>query len=522
MEKAAPKMVFGSLGWKDSRREVSLEVIRGGQEGWRERCRELWQSGVFRGCGELLEVFEQTLQDHDAVSPAALSAFFALVSCSPELWHREEHSVARFQPQLERVVSRLIDRGARWDLPELYDALGFGVGKVLVERELSMEQDKEDWRVRRGEFLKDALLHPFGGEVLEAIFRFYGEGRGLFPSDYYPLHNVAGRGSLKTLEVLWRWGFDLDEGDSEGKTPIHWAILGAGVNKGREEVLRFLLEKGADPNRCDSWGRSPLVQAVSLGCLEGIEILLEFGANPFEEVRGGGYIAAHFLYGLRLYRGKEKALDLARYLIPDWQTLKELRKERWICPISISLASTGVKEFIEIALEKGIDPTDPAEMTSGGFSALNGALEKRNVETAKLLIRVKGLFGDLDIIIRDVPIVQDLEILEEVLQRLEGPLRDRLIKEVLGSEWGEGASHLLDLLPDLEERAEQYFKWTTRRKVEQKSEAILKLAGLVSRESLERLYDRLIKRSRFSGPLVWALGAMLGRDEMALEGLKAL
>ncbi|KAJ7837425.1 ankyrin repeat-containing domain protein [Mycena olivaceomarginata] len=59
------------------------------------------------------------------------------------------------------------------------------------------------------------------------------------------------------------------------------------------EMLRLILQRGVDPNRADTWGRTPLHSA----CLSNdgaknakarVEFLLQFGAHTVEKVNGGG------------------------------------------------------------------------------------------------------------------------------------------------------------------------------------------------------------------------------------------
>lgn len=44
--------------------------------------------------------------------------------------------------------------------------------------------------------------------------------------------------------------------------------------------MRFLIERGADPNAEDNKGVTPLQLAVGLGYLEGVKLLLKAGAHP--------------------------------------------------------------------------------------------------------------------------------------------------------------------------------------------------------------------------------------------------
>lgn len=56
------------------------------------------------------------------------------------------------------------------------------------------------------------------------------------------LHYAAER-SLELVRTLVEHGADIDKRDQTGHTPLHWAAY---VN--RFEIVRFLLEQGANPN----------------------------------------------------------------------------------------------------------------------------------------------------------------------------------------------------------------------------------------------------------------------------------
>jgi len=233
----------------------------------------------------------------------------------------------------------------------------------------------------------------------------------------------------------------------------------------------------------------------------------------------------YFLYqAWRSCRKKEKVIRLAEQLIPDWEHLKRLRRKREIFPLSIRLAYVDAPELMQLALERGIDPTDPSEMEDGD-SALSVALMKRNVDVAKLLIAAKGIFGEPRSIIKGVAKTKDLEVLQAVFAHFERtPWRDKLIRAVLGSDWIDGIRYLLDRL-DVEARADAYFLWIARGKIGGKLEFVLKLAEMASREARLKVYESLLKNRRLAEdkrPLLWALGATLGKGEWALEGLKGL
>ncbi|XP_043547019.1 IQ motif and ankyrin repeat domain-containing protein 1-like [Chiloscyllium plagiosum] len=63
--------------------------------------------------------------------------------------------------------------------------------------------------------------------------------------------------------------------DAHGNTPLSEASGG-----GHPEAIRFLIEKGANPNSKGAYGRTPLYRAAFGGHLAALEMLLQFGGDP--------------------------------------------------------------------------------------------------------------------------------------------------------------------------------------------------------------------------------------------------
>jgi ankyrin repeat protein len=107
-----------------------------------------------------------------------------------------------------------------------------------------------------------------------------------------PLLYAARQGCLECVMVLAEAGADLDLGDPDNVSPLLMATL-----NGRWDVAKYLINKGANVNKWDWWGQSPLYAAVDMNTiphggrpdrpsldettsLEIIELLLNKGANP--------------------------------------------------------------------------------------------------------------------------------------------------------------------------------------------------------------------------------------------------
>ncbi len=97
------------------------------------------------------------------------------------------------------------------------------------------------------------------------------------------IHDAARAGDLAKVAAL----AEKDPGsiggkDPAGRTPLHWACRGVHL-----EVVRFLVEHGADVNAADRSGLTPLHSLASRGHLEAARLLIEKGARVDAATPGG-------------------------------------------------------------------------------------------------------------------------------------------------------------------------------------------------------------------------------------------
>jgi len=92
-----------------------------------------------------------------------------------------------------------------------------------------------------------------------------------------PLHQAVLGNSVGLLGLLIESGADLDAKDAHGFTPLHFA-----AQEYLPEMARVLVGKGADVNACDEDGNSVLLRAVASGRGRDdiARFLLESGADP--------------------------------------------------------------------------------------------------------------------------------------------------------------------------------------------------------------------------------------------------
>lgn len=98
------------------------------------------------------------------------------------------------------------------------------------------------------------------------------------------LHYAAYYGRHKTVALLLERGAEKDRRDDSGNTPLLQVFRGVYEGKGSLAGAKVLLEKGADPNlaednACGSTGATPLKYAANLGDLAVVRFLLLKGAD---------------------------------------------------------------------------------------------------------------------------------------------------------------------------------------------------------------------------------------------------
>ncbi len=90
-------------------------------------------------------------------------------------------------------------------------------------------------------------------------------------------HQAAQSGNVSGLKSILDAGTDVNEQDAGGNSLLQVAFFS---NPPRAEVVRFLLERGANPNEVTAAGVPLLAMAASLGQTEMMKFLLAKGAKP--------------------------------------------------------------------------------------------------------------------------------------------------------------------------------------------------------------------------------------------------
>jgi ankyrin repeat protein len=89
-----------------------------------------------------------------------------------------------------------------------------------------------------------------------------------------PLILAATYRHLEVMRVLLEGGADVQRVDSNMVTALHWAAV-----YGHLEVCRMLLGSGAEVNAVDRWNHTALHRAARYGHLSVVQLLVERGAD---------------------------------------------------------------------------------------------------------------------------------------------------------------------------------------------------------------------------------------------------
>jgi hypothetical protein len=125
-------------------------------------------------------------------------------------------------------------------------------------------------------------------------------GPGSHGSDF--LVQAAAQDKQRFVKLLLGKGYDINYEAGGGTTPLSGASVG-----GHEEMVSFLISKGADVNRKDGGtGETPLMAAAEMGQLGATKVLLKNGADPCATNKEG-----HTAEGLAK---KYHRVEIAEYL----------------------------------------------------------------------------------------------------------------------------------------------------------------------------------------------------------------
>ena len=178
------------------------------------------------------------------------------------------------------------------------------------------------------------------------------------------IHELAQKGDLEGVKTLIGQNSELvNAKDKDGRTPLHWACRGVHL-----EVVKFLVDKGADVNAADSNKVVPLHSLGVRNSTKAIELLLAKGA-VINAKDYGGNTALHFA---AIYN----AADAAALLIDKGADI-ESRDNYQRTPLILCARERGGPETTRVLLKAGADvkARDKFQASSLDLAAWRGKKE---------------------------------------------------------------------------------------------------------------------------------------------------
>ncbi len=163
-----------------------------------------------------------------------------------------------------------------------------------------------------------------------------------FTAQAGPIHDAAAEGDLEVLNRLLSEDPSLVGSlDDNGRTPLHWACRGV-----HPEIIKVLVEAGADVNAKDINNVTPLHSVATRGHVEAAMILIENGAlldSPDYERQNALHYAAIRGHAEMVALLVERGADI------------EARNSRERTPLMLAARESGDTEIARVLIDAGAD-----------------------------------------------------------------------------------------------------------------------------------------------------------------------
>ncbi len=186
------------------------------------------------------------------------------------------------------------------------------------------------------------------------------------------LKDACKKADLQKIIILIKKGANINNKDSSGNTPLHYAVESANF-----DIVKYLIEKGAKVDNKNAWGITPLEYAIKTSNLDIIKYLVEKGANVNNKNAFGETV---FYYAVQ-----EANLEIIKYLTEKGANINEKNKDGFPF-LTIALKNKKI-DLVKCLVENGIDIniSDKYDRTPLHFAIINKS-DEIDLDLIKYLI----------------------------------------------------------------------------------------------------------------------------------------
>jgi ankyrin repeat protein len=259
---------------------------------------EAMRSGQIKVMELLLEkgadpnaVYEGSTPLHEAARSNNIKAVKALIMKGAEV--NQDDSDARTPLTIATVMNHtevievLLKNGADPNITNdgiapLHDAAGGG----HIEATELLLTNRADPNVTNNDNSTPLHEAALGGhiEIIEALIKHGANPHLIDSNGLTPLTAAASNDHAEAIEVLLKNGAKPTNAEIDKIMENGDMLLKRAVETGCSHTVKFLLDRGANPNRVDADGETPFMNAASTSNLDTFETLLRSGATPNKEV----------------------------------------------------------------------------------------------------------------------------------------------------------------------------------------------------------------------------------------------
>ena len=242
--------------------------------------------------------------------------------------------------------------------------------RIQKRAKLIYTEDKSIYEEKLWHYSKDGNVREVGrllscgvnpNSLVEVKdFKYFARGKEL------PLLCASANGHKEVIKMLLDRGADVNATHHFGATALHWATI-----KDHQEVVEMLLERGADPDLADEDGYTPLLVATDNTDKDMVKLLLDGGADPD---RGGVFTPL-------CYAAEGGESDIVQMLLDAGA---DPNLSRWSAYSPFHIASEkGHTDVVRLFLEEGADPN---LTNSSGETPLHCAASKGHEGIVEMLL----------------------------------------------------------------------------------------------------------------------------------------